>query len=120
MIVSTNVNYSYDVLNSNLLSFKNAFHFLEMGTIGYSVLGRPIPYVRLGYGGKKIFYCGSFHANEWITTPILMKFIEDFCTAIVNDSNIFGVSAQGIFNYASIYIVPMVNPDGVDLVTRFF
>ena len=120
MSVSTNVNYTYEVLSSDIASLKRDFPFLETGIIGYSILGRPIPYIRLGVGRNEVFYCASFHANEWITTPVLMKFIEDFCIALVNGSSIFGISADGIFNYSSIYIVPMVNPDGVDLVTRFF
>lgn len=116
-IVQTDVSYTYDIMMNNIEQLKNRFPFLEIGNIGYSVLGKPIPYIRLGRGEKEVLYNGSFHANEWITTVVLMKYVEDFCRAYENNSNIYEYRAQDIFNQTSIYLIPMVNPDGVNLVT---
>lgn len=117
-IIPTDISYSYSILQMNINSLKTIFPFIETGSIGNSVLGNTIPYIRIGNGPKEIFYNASFHANEWITSPVLMKFIEQYLTSYVNNSTIFGYSARNLFNNVSLYIVPMVNPDGVNLVTR--
>ena len=114
-IVPTNVAYSSYILNSNLNTLYRKFPFLDIKSVGVSNLGNPINVIRLGTGNKKIFYSASFHANEWITSVLLMKFIEDYCNAYVSNSKIYNYSVQDLFNSCSIYIMPMVNPDGVTI-----
>lgn len=116
-IVRTNINYTYEVLLSDINMLRMVYPFLEIGEIGRSVLNKSIPYIRIGYGPKQVFYNGSFHANEWITTPVLMNFIEDYAQAVSVDGNLLDFNAGQLFEQVSLYIVPMVNPDGVDLVT---
>ncbi|MCI8470327.1 M14 family zinc carboxypeptidase [Romboutsia ilealis] len=116
-IVYTNIPYGSNTLRQNLNILLRTYPFLNLQTVGNSVLGNPIYVIKLGRGPKKVFYSASIHANEWITSPILMKFIEDYCISYVNGSNLYGYSVRNLFNSTSIYIMPMVNPDGVDLVT---
>lgn len=115
-VVDTNINYTYDILDSDLRGLKARYPFITIGSAGKSVLGRELYYVRLGTGPNQVFYNGSHHALEWITTPLLTKFIENFSKAYVDGTNIRGYSPRDIWNRSSIYIMPMVNPDGVDLV----
>ena len=116
-IVPTNVYYTSNILRSNIEHLRNRYDFLRTGNIGYSVLGKNIPYIQIGTGTKEVMYSGAIHANEWVTAMLLMKFVEDFAKAYENNSFIYDYSAREIFNNKTIYIVPMVNPDGVDLVT---
>lgn len=116
-IVPTNVNYNYFLMLQNLILLNRTYPFLNIQVVGNSVLGRNIYVVKLGRGSKKVFYSASIHANEWITSVLLMKFIEDYCISYNNNSTLYGYSVRSLFNSVSIYIMPMVNPDGVSLVT---
>lgn len=117
-IVPTNINFNYSVLMKSIDSLLKRYAFLRYCIIGNSIMGKNIPALIIGNGSKQIFYNASFHANEWITSVVLMKFIEDLCIAYSNDSTIYGKSVNSIFSNSTLYIVPMVNPDGVDLVTN--
>ena len=47
-IVQTNTNYTSSILYSNIASLKKAFPFIQIGSIGKSVLGESIPYIKVG------------------------------------------------------------------------
>ena len=116
-IVKTNISYTSQFLSMNLEALKVIYPFIQISSIGRSVLGKPLSIIRFGTGQKEIFYCGATHANEWITAPLLMKFLENLSKSYVNNLPIFGVNARELFSNVSLYLMPMVNPDGVDLVT---
>ena len=109
--------YTYQKLISDIQELKATYPFLEIGSIGYSVLGKNIPYIRIGTGQKEVFYNAAIHANEWITAPVLMRFVEDYSAQYVTNGRLNWFNAREIYNSVSLYVVPMVNPDGVDLVT---
>ena len=90
---------------------------MQISSIGNSVLGNNIPVIKFGNGRREIFYSASWHANEWITSMLLAKFVENLGLAYVNNSLLYGVNIRNLFNQVSLYIAPMVNPDGVNLVT---
>lgn len=117
-IVPTNLPYTYQIMESNIWALKGTYPFIEVGVAGSSVLGKNLYYVKLGSGPKQVFYNGAHHALEWITTPLLMRFIENFAAAYSTGGSIRGYSVPYIWDRSSIYIMPMVNPDGVDLVIK--
>lgn len=115
-LVSGEVPYS-SVLNGFVAEGLAArYPFLETESVGRSVMGSALRILRIGNGEKQVFYNASFHANESITTPVLLKFAEDYAKAYATGGEILGVSAAELFDNYSLYLLPMVNPDGVDLV----
>ena len=116
-VVQTDISYTSDILKLNLNSFQKIYPFLEFTIIGRTVLGSPITSIKFGNGPKEIFYNVAIHANEWITAPLLMKFLENLCKSYVNNTPIFGINPNDLYSNTSLYIVPMINLDGVDLVT---
>lgn len=115
-IVSGAVPYT-SILNSYVIEGLAArYPFVETGSIGKSVMGKELSYLRIGTGAKQVFYSASFHANESITTPVLLKFAEEYARAYVSGESLYGVSADFLFDNYQMYLLPMVNPDGVDLV----
>lgn len=119
-IVRVQDGYNHKTMLEDLGALKNSYPELEIINIGKSVLGRSIPAVKLGTGSKKIHYNGSFHANEWITTVLLMVFIEKCLEVNHSGSTLEGFDVAQVFKDISLWIVPMVNPDGVDLVQNGF
>ena len=115
-LVDGKQNYDYDMMISDIKKLQAAYPFLQNTSIGYSVLERQIPEILIGNGSKRVHYNGSFHANEWITTPIIMTFLNDYLLALTNQTTIRGLSMGPLYAQTILSIVPMVNPDGVNLV----
>ena len=116
-VVPTTLRFSSDVMNILLGSLAARYPFLSFSSIGKSVLGKDLVSLRLGRGEKVVSYNASHHANEWITSLLLVKFVEMFCHALVTERRLGDYDPREVFDSASIYTVPMVDPDGVDLVT---
>ncbi len=95
------------------------YPFLRSSSIGQSVLGRPLWRLRLGQGPVKISYNAAHHANEWITTLVVLRYIENLAKSFAYGENIAGRSAQELLGRVTLDCIPLVNPDGVDLVTGY-
>ena len=95
--------YDYKNLKSDI-KILHCYDTIGIKVIGESVLRRDIYMIRLGKGKNEIFYNGAHHGQEWVTSWLLMRFVFDVVTGKKN-----------ICDDYSIFIVPMVNPDGVEI-----
>ena len=116
-IVKTDVPMTYARSEQAILELVKAYPFLRTEVLTETVQGRNLRTLVIGNGARKVIYSAAWHANEWITTPILLKFVEEFAESIKNGGEIFGINAGDLAANTTIYTVPMVNPDGVDMVT---
>ena len=116
-IVKTDVPMTSRLCHDTVLALAERYPSIRAETITQTDFGRPVDLMVMGRGERKVIFTAAHHANEWITTPVLLKFAEDLATALESGEKIFGIPAQTLVKASTIYIVPMVNPDGVDLVT---
>ena len=116
-IIKNNLPYNYEILKNNLEDLKNKYNFFDIGIIGESVLNEEIKYLKLGKGENKILINASHHANEWISSLVIMLFVEKYLDLKNNNvDNYKTYNINNLWNNSTLYVVPMVNPDGVNLV----
>ena len=116
-IVRTDVPMTSELCNATIEKLAATYPLLRTELLTTTAFGRPIRTLVMGEGERKVIFSAAHHANEWITTPLLLKFAEELAEAIQKDGTLYGVKAANIAKAATIYLVPMVDPDGVDLVT---
>lgn len=118
IFVPTNIEYNYEIVTIITEALVQNFKFISKEIIGKSIMNKNIYCIKIGEGSSHVIYVASTHANEWITTPTVLKFIFDFANAYSNGEMIFDTPAYELFAKSTIHIVPLLNPDGVDLVTN--
>ncbi|MBE6924572.1 MAG: gamma-D-glutamyl-meso-diaminopimelate peptidase [Ruminococcaceae bacterium] len=116
-IVNTDIPISSERCQQMIRSITETYPFCRSETLTETAFGRPVQTLVIGNGPRKVLYTAAHHANEWITALVLLKFGEQLAQAIAEGTSIGGMDARAIGESATIYMVPLVNPDGVDLVT---
>ncbi|MBQ6568904.1 MAG: peptidoglycan-binding protein, partial [Clostridia bacterium] len=116
-LVTGEINFTYTLLKFTLEGLAARYPFISGGSIGKSVGGREQYYLKMGSGQKRVMFNAAHHANEWITVPTVLKFFEQYAESYSKGESIYGADARNLFENVTLYIVPMVNPDGVELVT---
>ncbi len=94
------------------------YDFLSVTGIGESILSKKIHMITLGNerAEKSVLYVGCHHGAEWITTLLLLRFVNELCEYYKSSKQPFGINLQTLFSKRCLRIVPQLNPDGADLV----
>lgn len=107
--------YDYDNLCRDVNMITENYGEVEKSIIGKSVMGRDIICLKAGGGKKSIVLLGAYHGLEYLTSAFLIKFILDYTANAAVGGKYFGYSAAELFKNVTLYVIPMVNPDGVDI-----
>lgn len=70
---------------------------------GKSVKGRLLPLIKAGKGSKKLLLAGAIHGREYVSSLFIMRSLE----IVLKDKE--------DFCGCSLYVLPMLNPDGVEI-----
>lgn len=113
--------YSYQEMLDDLAllaeRYPNVFSY-ELGATTYQ--GRQIPLVTLGnrYSGRYVMVQASMHAREYMSALLVMALMEryaDYCQRYILYKDVF---LCDVFQQVCFVIVPMANPDGVEIAQR--
>ncbi len=86
----------------------NEEQHLNWKTIGHSFEDRPIRMLKLGDGNKKILLWSQMHGNEPTATGAIFDLIN-----YLNSKD-----GKLLLNKLTIYLIPVINPDGLERNTR--
>lgn len=107
---------SSEAVNTEMKRLSVSYPTVCLSSFGSSVMGRQLLYICTGSGKRRVFFSASHHANEWISTLILLKFINELLHKAQKNERISNYCAKDIIKNANLCFAPLINPDGVDLV----
>lgn len=107
--------FDYTALMSEVRRLADDYSFLKFSYLTESLMGRAIPLLTLGEGEKQIYYIGTHHGAERITSAVLMKFVFELCKLVKDGLSAFGMDFNYVLQTRTIRIIPMLNPDGAEI-----
>jgi g-D-glutamyl-meso-diaminopimelate peptidase len=114
--MNENKELDYEALIKELNDLSERYEIFKLGYLGNSLLNRPIPLITLGEdtSKKSVLYVATHHACENICTSVLLRYIKEYLQAYERLGQICQINLRYLFKMRKIYIIPMLNPDGVE------
>jgi len=113
-VVKGKKEYTYLMMERELKALEKAYpELVELHSIGKSEYERELYALAIGKGSATVFINASHHAREYFTTAIVMNQIQDLLIRQAKEAEV-----SDLLEHVTIWVVPMVNPDGVSLVQK--
>ena len=115
-IVDPYKTYSYDRMIGDIVYLSRAYpEIIDTFSIGTSAEGRDLIGFTLGTGKKRVIMCASMHAREYIATNFIMNMADKYAYAYVYGETFDNYNVRELLDKVTLVIIPMVNPDGINL-----
>lgn len=110
--------FTYEKCKSIVSDIGEKYKFANIAVIGRSWAGRAIFSLEIGEGDENVLFLGGVKGQESLTPLILFKFFERLCESYKNDTKISAVKIRSSLLSRKITIVPCLNPDSIEIVSR--
>lgn len=114
-------NDTYDNVMDVLQELTAAYPgFTVLRNMGTSHDGRSIPLIRMGLGIHCLVLTAGLYGNEQENPHLLLRLIEEYGRAYQQKESVQGCPVRQLLNQCSLVILPLLNPDGYDIVSQGF
>ena len=105
----------YITLKKFIRELTEEYPFLLAENFAKTACGRDIPIIKLGRASEYVFVSAAFHGSEYITTNILLHFIEEVAKSIAQNIELGGFNMRKVMMGRGVIFMPLVNVDGVEI-----
>ncbi len=120
-IVVPTAAYSHSQMLRDIDALKITYpELIRCEMAGFSVEGRELPLIQAGTGKRKVFFCAAHHARDYITSAYLMYAVNVYVKAAFENHKVGRYDMRELLSSCTMYVMPMINPDGVALVQGGF
>lgn len=110
--------YGYEGMMEYIERICEKYPYIELSMLGRSFMGRNIPILSLGRGKSCVLYVGAVCGREYMTSVALLKFINEYGALYSMGGKIYNNSLEALFSERTVYVLPMLDVDGVEYATN--
>ena len=107
--------YDYAQFTMDADRLSKQYRKIKLFSIGESVMEKKLFCLKVGNGKRKLFINGAHHGLEYLSAAFIMKFLEEYVRCGECGDEFFGYDSLSLMKRTTLFAVPMVNPDGVDI-----
>lgn len=98
-----------------IFEIKEKYDFISLKILGKSYCKRNIYSIHLGSTKDACLLVGGVHGMEWLTSLLLLSFLDTICQSIKYHYKIYDISLENLLYKKGVCFVPCLNPDGTEI-----